>query len=318
MRYTTAIALAWLLSTGICLGKQVYLRDGAVIDCESVWRSGNQVLVKVNRDTVLEFDGSEVNQGRTFAGAGKKPGHPGKNLVKKRALHPVAPAMAAEESTKPIVGSSPVPVPPTKPAPQPAAAPAPVAKVPESAPIPAPVVKEITRPEIPQPAVDPKVEQQRKMDEARAMMTDAIRKQDPELLKKAVEAQRAAAMAAGGAPAGQQAQAAAFGLKFLLIMLFFLLLIVASMWVVFQKAGQPGWHSIIPIYNYYVLMEISGKPWWWMFLLFIPVVGIIIYLIAMLSLAQRFGRGAAYGLGLFFLPMFFFPMLAFGGARYEG
>lgn len=150
------------------------------------------------------------------------------------------------------------------------------------------------------------------MKEASEMMAEAIKKQDPELLKKAVEAQKNAV------PPEQKAQSAGVSTRILLIMVVFLLLMLVSMWVVYEKAGQPGWHSIIPIYNMYVMMEISGKPWWWMLLLFVPVVGFIIYLLAMISLAQRFGRGLVYGLGLFFLPMFFFPMLAFGGAQYEG
>jgi hypothetical protein len=57
---------------------------------------------------------------------------------------------------------------------------------------------------------------------------------------------------------------------------------------------------------------------WWMFLMFIPLVGVVIYLLAMLSLAGKFRRSELFGVGIFLLPMIFFPLLAFGGSEYEG
>ena len=44
---------------------------------------------------------------------------------------------------------------------------------------------------------------------------------------------------------------------------------IASVWKVFAKAGEPGWASIIPIYNTYVVLKIAGKPWWWLILMLI-------------------------------------------------
>ncbi len=41
------------------------------------------------------------------------------------------------------------------------------------------------------------------------------------------------------------------------------LLLIVAMWKVFTKAGQPGWASIIPIYNIYIWCKIVGRPWWW-------------------------------------------------------
>ena len=114
------------------------------------------------------------------------------------------------------------------------------------------------------------------------------------------------------------AGAGLFGGAFLIVWLAVLVLVIAGVWKVFTKAGQPGWASIIPIYNFYVLMQISGKPGWWCFLLFVPVVGFAIQLLAMLSLADKFQRSAAFGVGLLLLPMFFFPLLAFGGSKYGG
>lgn len=334
-RCLLAMMVAWLLLTGVCLGKQVYMRDGAVIACESFWRRGDQVMVKVNRDILLEFDTAEVDTGKTFRTVKKKPVH--RHSRKSTVGEQIAKAAAAPPGGQsvPEKRERPVDPPPVQPASAktPAnAPPPPVAKVATPAPVPAPAAPHVATPEPTQPvaaeasAPPDKAELQRRSKEAAEMMAEALKKNDPELMKKAIAAQKSVidaqkgAMQAGkqGASPVQQAQARTMGMKFLLIMLVSLLLMVISTWVVFQKAGQPGWHSIIPIYNMYVMMEIAGKPWWWMLLLFVPIVGAVIYLLAMIALAQKFGRSLLYGLGLFFLPMFFFPMLAFGGAQYEG
>lgn|GEM_PF-2859387 len=48
-----------------------------------------------------------------------------------------------------------------------------------------------------------------------------------------------------------------------LIYLAIIIAMIAGMWKVFEKAGQPGWAAIIPIYNLIVLLQIVGKPIWW-------------------------------------------------------
>jgi len=35
---------------------------------------------------------------------------------------------------------------------------------------------------------------------------------------------------------------------------------IIATWLIYKKAGQPGWASIIPFYNFYVLLKIVGKP----------------------------------------------------------
>jgi hypothetical protein len=103
-----------------------------------------------------------------------------------------------------------------------------------------------------------------------------------------------------------------------LIFLAVLLIMLAAMWKLFAKAGEPGWAIIIPIYNIIVLLKVSGKPWWWLFLFIIPIVGIVIALLANIGLAKNFGKGTGYGIGLFLLPFIFIPILAFGSAQFQG
>jgi hypothetical protein len=96
------------------------------------------------------------------------------------------------------------------------------------------------------------------------------------------------------------------------------LLLIVAMWKVFTKAGQPGWASIIPIYNLYIWCKIVGRPWWWILLMLIPFVNFIICIILCIDLAKSFGKGVGFGIGLALLGIIFFPILGFGSAQYQG
>ena len=55
--------------------------------------------------------------------------------------------------------------------------------------------------------------------------------------------------------------AAAIGM--IIVALALLIFCVAVMWKVFCKAGEPGWASLIPFYNLYVMTRITwGKEGW--------------------------------------------------------
>ena len=105
---------------------------------------------------------------------------------------------------------------------------------------------------------------------------------------------------------------------FPLLMLAMVVFVLASVWRVFTKAGKPGWASLIPIYNMVVMLEIVGRPIWWILLMFIPFVNMIVGFVLMMDMAKSFGKGAGFGLGLFFLGFIFYPLLGFGDAQYEG
>lgn len=94
--------------------------------------------------------------------------------------------------------------------------------------------------------------------------------------------------------------------------------VIASMWKVFQKAGQPGWGVLVPFFNIYLLCKIAGRPGWWMLLFFIPFVNIIMAFILAIDVAKAFGKGAGFGIGLALLGFIFYPILAFSSAEYHG
>ena len=104
----------------------------------------------------------------------------------------------------------------------------------------------------------------------------------------------------------------------IIIGLLIALFLIVAMWKVFTKAGQPGWASIIPIYNIYIWCKIVGRPWWWIILMLIPFVNFIICIILCIDLAKSFGKGVGFGIGLALLGIIFFPILGFGSSQYQG
>ncbi len=99
----------------------------------------------------------------------------------------------------------------------------------------------------------------------------------------------------------------------------FLVLIIAGLWKVYVKADQPGWSAIIPIYNMYIMTKIIGRPWWWLLLLFVPIVNFIVSIIMSIDMAKSFGKDAAYGIILLWLfNAIGYLILGFGDAQYQG
>jgi hypothetical protein len=93
---------------------------------------------------------------------------------------------------------------------------------------------------------------------------------------------------------------------------------IIGLWFVFQKAGEPGWAAIIPVYNYLIGIKVAGKPWWYILLMLIPIVNIVFYILVMDGLAKNFGKSTGFTVGLIFLRFIFIPILGFGSATYSG
>lgn len=115
---------------------------------------------------------------------------------------------------------------------------------------------------------------------------------------------------------------------FLMAYLFFVLaitvIIIISYWKIFEKAGKPGWASLIPVHNIVVMLEIARKPVPWIFIfiyaIIVPIVGpiaaLVFYIMMLNGISKNFGYGAGFTVGLFFLPLIFLPILAFGSSKY--
>ena len=93
---------------------------------------------------------------------------------------------------------------------------------------------------------------------------------------------------------------------------------IIAHWKIYEKAGKPGWAAIIPIYNAIVLLEIVGKPVWWIILFFIPCVNIVFLIWVTNLLSKSFGQSEGFTVGLLLLGVVFYPILGFGNYQYLG
>jgi hypothetical protein len=109
---------------------------------------------------------------------------------------------------------------------------------------------------------------------------------------------------------------AILGTYAILVLVIAVIMIVAN-WKIYTKAGKPGWASIVPFYNMYVMYEIAGMNGWMFLLTFIPIVNIVIQIMLYLNLAKKFGKSTGFAIGLILLNPIFLLLLAFGNAEYN-
>ena len=64
----------------------------------------------------------------------------------------------------------------------------------------------------------------------------------------------------------------------------------AGTWKLYIKAGRKAWEAMVPIYNAVVLMKIINRPWWWVLLLFIPIINLIMFPVIWVETIRSFGR----------------------------
>lgn len=127
-----------------------------------------------------------------------------------------------------------------------------------------------------------------------------------------------------------------------------LIQIIAN-WLIFRKAGESGWKSIIPIYSDYTVFKFSwstkafwimliseilasifaemaksegAPPVWRGIVILLTVVFGLVSLIMNLGitykLSRSFGHGIGFMLGLMIFPTVFSVILGFGSSRYIG
>ena len=107
------------------------------------------------------------------------------------------------------------------------------------------------------------------------------------------------------------------GLGIFLVFFFaFLIFFIICSWKIYKKAGKEGWECIVPIYNIIVYLDIIKRPRWWIVLYFIPLVSLVIAVINYMDTAKAFGKSTGFGIGLLLLSPIFYPILAFGDAKY--
>src|SRR4051812_39144771 len=83
------------------------------------------------------------------------------------------------------------------------------------------------------------------------------------------------------------------------------IIVIVGQWKAFEKAGQPGWACIIPIYNMYIMLKIAGKPTWWLLLFLVPFVNIVIAIWVTNMISKSFGKDEGFTIGLILLGFIF-------------
>ncbi len=108
-----------------------------------------------------------------------------------------------------------------------------------------------------------------------------------------------------------------FKLGFGLVGLTLALLGIAGGWRAFRKAGRPGLLFVIPVVNVINIVDLAGKPLWWLLLLLVPGLNVLVLLLLLVAFARRFEHGALFGVGLLLLPPVFWFLLGFDNSRFS-
>ena len=137
-----------------------------------------------------------------------------------------------------------------------------------------------------------------------------------------------------------------FIMKFFVVILVIIIVMVVAEWRLFQKAGKPGWHSLIPFLNTYDLYEfvwnqkiayvamvlslasslLSGyseanedvSGFLGLIMSLVGIVSLVLGLIALYRLSTSFGHDVGFFVGLLLLSPIFLCILAFGKSQYIG
>jgi signal peptidase I len=104
-----------------------------------------------------------------------------------------------------------------------------------------------------------------------------------------------------------------------IFLLSYIAVLFACLWKLFQKAGRPAWAGFVPFYNIVVWLQISGKPWWWVFLFLVPGVNLLMFLIMNVNISIILGeRDVKDHLVMVLVPWVKIPQLVFSERAYVG
>ncbi|MDR2906608.1 MAG: S26 family signal peptidase, partial [Bacteroidales bacterium] len=86
--------------------------------------------------------------------------------------------------------------------------------------------------------------------------------------------------------------------------------VIASLYVIFEQQGRKGWEAIVPVWNLWILIQITNKSWWWMLYLCIPFINIFVLLLLLIELSVGYKRNAIWEyFSAAVLPFLYFPYL---------
>jgi len=94
-----------------------------------------------------------------------------------------------------------------------------------------------------------------------------------------------------------------------ILVLLLLLFPMLNFWV-FKDAGVGGYKALIPVYNYYIWLKVTGRPWWWLLLLIAPYINYFMIMLLLVQTALSYGKTRLRDQSLaVLLPFVYLPYL---------
>lgn len=108
-------------------------------------------------------------------------------------------------------------------------------------------------------------------------------------------------------------------IAYIVICLILMVLQFASMWILFTKAGEKGWHALVPVYNMFRWYKIVwGGSYWMLLLMFVPIVNFVFAIMLLNNISKAYGHGVGFTVLLLFFSSIMYMILAFGSSQYIG
>lgn len=84
------------------------------------------------------------------------------------------------------------------------------------------------------------------------------------------------------------------------------LLTIIEQWILFNKLGEKGWKSLIPIYNNWVYLKLGDLPGW---LILLPIANAIGLIVASFNIPKKLNKSAALGILYLISPNIYYLVL---------
>ncbi len=94
-------------------------------------------------------------------------------------------------------------------------------------------------------------------------------------------------------------------------------IVLFSLWEILEKADSKGYYILIPIYNIYILILISGLEKRYFYMSFFPLLNLFVYSLTMIYLSDRFSQSINFKFMSVFFPLITIPILAFSKTKYK-
>ncbi len=96
------------------------------------------------------------------------------------------------------------------------------------------------------------------------------------------------------------------GIQWIIFILIIQVIHFLGTWKLYVKAGRKPWEAAIPIYNGIILMKIINRPWWWVLLLFIPIINLLMFPVVWVETIRSFGKNPLVDTWLVILTLGFY------------